>query len=352
MRYVIHGAGAIGSLIGGMFAEKGFRVVFVARQAHAEAINKKGLTIRTIDGDRTVGSITSVTQPSEIQPEPDDRIVICVKTGQTSSSVQSLREVFDEGTPIVCMQNGVRNEELAARRFLCVYGGMPGISATLVAPGIVSKTLDMKIGIGNYPLGCDETAKSIGEDFSKAGFEVTFHEKVLAVKWRKLLMNLNNATLAITDNWVQLARGTQQLARFMAEVMSEGLHTLEQAGVSLDDPANPYNTASQITALRSVEDDPERVATLKALPADLRTYPSTWVDLKNLKGETEAGYFNGEIVLLGEKHGIATPYNSVLLRTVEQMAATSTPPGKYTLEELQAMVEERRLRSYNSIETH
>jgi hypothetical protein len=104
---------------------------------------------------------------------------------------------------------------------------------------------------------------------------------VLAVKWRKLLMNLNNATLAITDNWVQLARVTPRLAHFMAEVMSEGLHTLELAGISLDDPANPYNTALQIDSLRAVTEDPERIAKVRALPPDLRTYPSTWVDLKN-----------------------------------------------------------------------
>jgi len=352
MSYIIHGAGAIGSLIGGMLAEQGFKVVFIARQAHAEAINQKGLTIRTIDGDRLVTSIKAVTHPTEIQPEADDRIILCVKTGQTAASVQALREAFNEDTAVICMQNGVRNEELAARRFRCVYGAMPGMSATLVAPGIVSKTLDMKIGIGNYPLGYDEVAKSIGQDFSKAGFEVTLHEKVLAVKWRKLLMNLNNATLAITSNWVQLARATPRVAHFMAEVMSEGLHTVELAGISLDDPANPYDTAAQITALRAVKEDPERIAALEALNPDLRTYPSTWVDLKNLKGETEAGYFNGEIVLLGEKHGVPTPYNSVLLRTVEQMAASSITPGRYTLDDLEAMVEERRLQSYSSIDAH
>ena len=75
MRYVIHGAGAIGSLIGGMLAEQGFPVVFITRQAHADAINQKGLVIRTLEGDRVVDGILGVTLPSELTPQSDDCII-------------------------------------------------------------------------------------------------------------------------------------------------------------------------------------------------------------------------------------------------------------------------------------
>ncbi len=352
MRYVIHGAGAVGTLLGGMLAENGFEVVLIARPAHADAVNRNGLVIRTENGDRLVKSITAVSEPSQMTPQDGDAVVLAVKTAQTASSVQALREVFQEDTPVFCFQNGVRNEEMAARRFLRVYGAMPGLSATLVAPGIVSKTLDLKIGIGNYPLGCDELAAAVARDFTKAGFIVTTHERVLAVKWSKLLMNLNNATHAIIDTYVQLSRVTPQVAHFMAEVQSEGHHVLEVAGIPLEDPSNPYDTSAQIASMRSMREDPERIRRATELPFDLRTYPSTWVDLKNHKGETEAGYFNGEIVLLGEKHGLPTPYNSTLLNTVEQMAASGTEPGRFSIDDLIAMVEERRHKSYSQGDSH
>jgi 2-dehydropantoate 2-reductase len=69
--------------------------------------------------------------------------------------------------------------------------------------------------------------------------------------------------------------------------------------------------------------------------------------LKRKRGETEAGYFNGEIILLGEKYGVPTPYNSTLLNVVETMAAEGTEPGLYTIEELMDQVEQRRLMIYN-----
>lgn len=347
MRYIIHGAGAVGSLVGGMLAEGGAEIVLVARPAHAEAVNAGGLVIRSRSGDRVVRNLSAVVAPEHIEPKPDDVILLAVKTGQTASSVQALRDVFSEETPIVCLQNGIRNEEFAARRFLRVYGGMAGISATLVAPGVVSQTLDLKIALGNYPRGVDGLVREIAADMARGGFKATTHESVMAVKWSKLLLNLNNATLAVIDSWVQLARVTPSISRFMAEVQEEGRHVLEVAGISLEDPDNPYDLPSNIAALRAVTEDVEKIHQARALDYDLRTYPSTWVDLKARRGETEAGYFNGEIILLGEKHGLPTPYNSTLLQTVEEMAAGGAEPGRYTIDDLAAMVEQRRLKIYH-----
>lgn len=347
MRYIIHGAGAVGSLVGGMLAEGGAEVILVARPAHAEAVNAHGLVIRSRSGDRRVANISAVAAPQEIQPRPKDVLLLAVKTGQTSDSVQALREVFSEETPIVCLQNAVRNEEFAARRFLRVYGGMAGISATLVEPGLVSQTLDLRIALGNYPRGADDLVREMTADLARGGFKATTHESVMAVKWSKLVLNLNNATNAIIDSWVQLSRVLPEVSHFMAEVQAEGLHALEVAGISLEDPDNPYDLWANIASLRAVADDPVKIAEARALAYDLRTYPSTWVDLKAKRGETEAGYFNGEIILLGEKYGLPTPYNTTLLQTVEEMSNGRIEPGRYTIEDLAGMVEQRRHRIYH-----
>lgn len=337
----------MGSLVGAMLAESGSDVVLVARPAHASAINKNGLIVRSARGDRTITAIKAVSAASEITPQPDDVILMTVKTGQTTTSVQELREVFEETTPIFCLQNGVRNEEWAARRFLRVYGGMAGLSATLVEPGVIAQTLNLSIALGNYPLGCDETALAVAADLTRAGFQTTTHERVMAIKWSKLIINLNNATLAIIDNWVQLSRVIPEVAHFMADVIEEGMHVLETAGIPLDEKNDPFKIASIVEDFREVRDDPEAVRKAMELPFDLRTYPSTWVDLKQRRGESEASYFNGEIVLLGEKHGVKTTLNSTLLQTVEEMSTERAEPGKYSISDLKALVEERRMKAYH-----
>src|SRR5215475_274605 len=342
MRFIIHGAGSIGSLIGGRLAESGAEVVLIARHAHAAAINRSGLIVKSRDGDRVVKALSAVTQPREITPNLSDVIILTVKSSQTAASIQLLRETFPEETPVVCMQNGVRNEEVAAGRFLRVYGGMLGISATFLEAGMVAHTRGELLSIGNYPLGCDDTGVQIAARLERAGFMTTTHESIMAVKWSKLILNLNNATFAIIDKHLQFGLVTPAISNFMADVHEEGLRALAAAGISLEDPNNPLDLKRNLAELRSVVEDLEKICAEANSPIEFRTYPSTWMDLKLKRGETESGYFNGEIILLGERYGVPTPYNSTLFIIVETMAAKRAQPGLYTIEELADLVEQRR----------
>jgi 2-dehydropantoate 2-reductase len=342
MRFIIHGAGSVGSLIGGRLAESGAEVILIARYAHAAAINRSGLLVKSRAGDRIVKCLRAVTHPRDITPSAGDVVILTVKSSRTAASIQSLRETFPEETPIICMQNGVRNEEIAARRFMRVYGGMLGISATFLEPGMIAHTRGELLSIGNYPRGCDNAGLQIAARLEKAGFKMTTHESIMAVKWSKLIVNLNNATLAIIDKHIQLGLITPAISNFIADVQEEGLRALDVAGISLEDPNNPYDPKRHLVELRSVVEDPEKICAEANSPMEFRTYPSTWMDLKLKRGETEAGYFNGEIILLGEKYGVPTPYNSTLFIIVETMAAKGAQPGLYTIEGLANLVEQRR----------
>lgn len=347
MRFIIHGAGAVGSLVGGKLAENGAEVILIARASHAEAINQHGLIIKSQTGDRLIKNLRAVSSPHEITPRSDDLLFLTVKTAQTLASVQALREVFPEETPIFCLQNGIRNEEWAARRFLNVYGVMAALCVTFLSPGAIAHTFHNTLSLGNYPLGCEELGLEVAEQLRAAGFRVTTHDSIMAVKWCKLILNLNNATYAILDKHLQLGLVTPAISQFMADVEEEGLHVLNVAGISLEDPNNPIDFHQRLAELRGVTEDPEKIYEAENLAADLRTYPSTWTDLKQKRGDTEAGYFNGEIILLGEKYGVPTPYNSTLLNIAETMAMEGTDPGLYTLEELTDQVEQQRYKIYH-----
>ncbi|NOT60608.1 MAG: ketopantoate reductase family protein [Acidobacteria bacterium] len=349
MRYIIHGAGAIGSLVGGQLAAHGSPVVLVGRAAHVAAINANGLLLKSPQGEQRIrDNLIAVTELSQITPQPNDVIMLAVKSAQTHDAVHQLREVFPEATPFICLQNGVRNEEMAAERFLHVYGSMVDLSAMVIAPGVVAATRGNLLSLGNYPLGCDEMIESVAEALRAVGYRVTTHENVMAVKWSKLLLNLNNATHAIIDTYVQRSFFMPDVANFMADVMEEALNVLDAAGISLEDENNPLDVRKLIVFIRGMVYDAEKIAEVEQIPFELRTYPSTWDDLKRRRGETEAGYFNGEIILLGEKHHAPTPYNSALLHIVDKMAAEGDMPGKYTLEELIGMVKQQRLSLYDA----
>jgi 2-dehydropantoate 2-reductase len=331
----------MGSLIGGRLLESGADVALIGRHAHVDAINRNGLLIQSRGGARVVNGLRAVTHPREIAPNAGDVIILTVKSSQTAASVQALRESFPEETPVVCLQNGVRNEVIAAERFLRVYGGMLGISATFLEPGVVAHTRGELLSIGNYPFGCDGAGIRIAAQFENAGFNATTHESIMAVKWSKLIQNLNNATLAIIDKHLQLGIITPAISNFMADVQEEGLRALDAAGISLEDSNNPIDLKRQLAELRNVVEDAEKIRAEANSPVEFRTYPSTWMDLKLKRGETESGYFNGEIILLGEKYHIPTPYNSTLFNIVETMAVKGAQPGLCDIQELADFVRKK-----------
>jgi 2-dehydropantoate 2-reductase len=345
MRYIVHGAGAIGSLVGGLLADTGAEVIFIARPAQAEVIHQRGLTIHSVyHPTKHVTHVKAVTAPHDIAPQPDDVILLAVKSSHTYQCIHELQEVFSQATPIFCLQNGVRNEPTVAERFLHVYGVMIAACVNSLEPSVVSHTLKQDLVIGNYPLGCDETATKVAHDLSAAGFNAVLSAHVMAAKWGKLVLNLTNALLAITGYHLQLAWSVPEVSLLMAEIQEEGLRVVEAAGIPLAEGNSPLDVYAMTQKTRQVGEsapNEEAIRAAENLPEQQRTYVSTWADLQQKRGETEASYLNGEILLLGEKHHIPTPYNFTLLDVVERMAAQHLLPGHYSLSELRQMIERR-----------
>jgi len=74
------------------------------------------------------------------------------------------------------------------------------------------------------------------------------------------------------------------------------------------------------------------------LPPERRTYPSTWQDVVLRRQTTEVEHFNGEIVRMGQKYGIPTPYNSTLLEMMRELLRRNAMPGLFTLQKVQERV--------------
>ena len=140
MRYVILGAGAIGSVIGGRLFENGHDVVLVARGAHLAALADQGLELR--DPDRSVRlAVATAPSPAQAGLRGGDVAVLATKTQQTEALLVELQACAPPGTPVVCAQNGVENERLALRRFENVQAMCVFMPATHLEPGVVEVPL-------------------------------------------------------------------------------------------------------------------------------------------------------------------------------------------------------------------
>jgi 2-dehydropantoate 2-reductase len=121
VRFVIHGAGAVGGVVGAQLARNGHEVLLIARGPHLDRIRSTGLRIETPAGGETL-RIPAVGHPSDAGLGEGDVVLLAVKSQDTVDALDALRGATDRSLPIVCLQNGVDNERQALRRFADVYG--------------------------------------------------------------------------------------------------------------------------------------------------------------------------------------------------------------------------------------
>lgn len=338
-RYVIFGAGAIGSAIAGLLTSAGSRVVCVARPAYAEAL-RKGIVINESGEELTV-KVDAVSAARELSPENGDVALITTKSQATQEAADQLFERYDDSLPVVCLQNGVRNEEMASRRFRRVYAGLVFLSAVQLDPSVIELPQGRSIAIGCYPSGVDDMARSLCAGLTGAGFDALPSAHVMSMKWGKLVANLNNATTTITGFWLERAMSDPAMRRLMVAVREEGLRVLDAAGIDVEPPPDepsPIRIREMTEKLREAPKRPFDPARLDKGPL---TYSSMWQDLHLGRKAHEAEFLNGDIVALGRKLGIPTPFNSTLLEIVNRMFEQGLGPGLYSPDQLNDLIRSR-----------
>jgi 2-dehydropantoate 2-reductase len=308
-RVVVYGAGAIGGVIGGRLAEHGHEVVLIARGAHGRALRERGLRLESPDATVTL-AIPCVEHPGELSLGPDDVVVLAMKTQDTDAALDELADaVAGEPPAIACAQNGVENERLAIRRFPEVYGVCVMCPATHLEAGVVQASSTPVTGIldvGRYPAGADARATAIAEAFASATFVSLARDDIMRWKYSKLLMNLGNvvqAAFAPSEDANQLSR----VAR------AEGRACLESAGIDVASAAEDRERRGDLLQLRPVGGTD-------------RSGGSTWQSLARGAPRLETDYLNGEIVLLGRRHGRPTPVNDALQRLGRRLVIDGTGP--------------------------
>jgi len=330
-RYIVFGAGAIGSILGAALHRSGQNAVLVGRGPHVQAIRKDGLQLMSEGVLRRI-KLSAIEDLRGFKPRPDDVLLLTVKSQDTEAAAKQLSSIYGPKAVIVSLQNAVRNEEILARHFQQVYGGLVEFSGNYLSPGLVEHTRNNLVAVGGYPQGVDPAAERIAADLSTAGFRVECHPQVMNLKWWKLLLNVNNALLALLGSWLQKAHSDPNIFPLMADVMGESLSVLRKANI---DPQAPQGLPPIEATIEKLRDG--GFACEYDLPAERRTYPSTWQDLRLQRQATEVDFLNGEIVRKGKDLGVQTPLNSILINLIHLAVEHKDPPGKYSPEQIRSL---------------
>ena len=140
---LVAGAGAVGSVIGGLLAARGWPVTLVGRPDHLDAIRRDGLRVEGLFGEHHVRGLECVTDVLALRGT--FRIVLLtVKSWDTAAMAFAVEKRLAPDGHLLSLQNGLGNLERTAaivgdRR---VLGGRVIFGAEIVEPGRVRVTVE------------------------------------------------------------------------------------------------------------------------------------------------------------------------------------------------------------------
>ncbi|RWR09099.1 ketopantoate reductase family protein [Paenirhodobacter populi] len=318
MRYIIIGAGAVGASLAAEFELAGIEYLLVGRGTQLSHLQQHGLSFRRPSGTRIVP--LKLTDQAGLRLRHGDVLVLTVKTQDAEETSAALAVLPLEGgglgadLPIVTLQNGLATERIAARRFANVYG------ASILVPAIYTETGRVKVlsgpqlalvTVGRFPSGRDAVSAQIVADLTRANSLAEEREDIQRWKAAKLLRNVKN----VLELFASAPEDLEQAGRAM---VAEAEQALRAAGY---DPARNEERRVSIAEWKVLRDEEEP------------TGQSTWQSF--VRGaRSEVDFLNGEIVLLGRLHGVATPWNHAAQRLAAELAARGGAPGEIELSTL------------------
>jgi len=319
MRIAIIGAGAIGSVIGGLLSKAGEDVTLIGRKPHVDAINQSGLVLEGGSGRIVI----QVNAAEDLDFKPD-LALLTVKAQDVVSSVTKTQR-FLSGGQVVTMQNGVQSDDQAA--------GLLG-KENIISSVVTFNGQFLEPGKASYSIPFSKTALLIGEPFGNKGNRLQtlsallnkaigtdISEGIRAAHWPKLIWNLQTAVPAITGLSYQDSYQYPEIRELTISLLKEGLKVIKAAGIKT---ANVPGFPMEPIEAMARESLPTASSLLKKIAESLGKVPVLGSTLQSIKRgtSTEVDYLNGEIVNIGKKNGIPTPVNSLVVGLVHQIETT------------------------------
>jgi 2-dehydropantoate 2-reductase len=297
MKTVIMGAGAMGSLFGGLLALSGEEVWLVdIREDHIQALVSTGLTLEEGGKIQTI----PVHATKDVAPiGKADLVLFFVKTYQTEKAVSDALVLEKEHTVFLTLQNGLGNEEAIRKQVdpKKVILGVTSHGATFLGPGHIRHAGRGKTYIGELDGKVTSRVTEIVQLFSRAGIESEVSSNIQGLVWNKLFINVGiNAVAALTGLRNGRLLDYPETLRLMEALVSEAVAVARKKGILTE--GNPLETVKAVAE------------------ATRENRCSMGQDIDNRR-KTEINAINGAVVREAERLGIAVPYNQMITDLVK-----------------------------------
>jgi len=297
MRIVVIGAGGVGACFGGELARAGHDVTMFARGAHLDALRRRGVTVRTPEGEFTA-PVAATNAVAELPSA--DLAVIAVKSYSLADIIPIARAVADRGADVLPLLNGVTAaDELIAGGVPRhkVLGGLARVSAVRTDPGVVERRSGFQsMVVGELTGGLSGRASAIAQMFADARIDARASGSMEIELWQKFVfITAMAAVCGLARASIGPVRDAPGGRRLIERAVTEVVDVARARGVALPD-----------------DEGPRTCAYIDTLPATMK--PSFLLDVE-AGGPTELETLSGAVARFAGDAGIDCPVHETV-RTV------------------------------------
>ena len=299
-KVVVLGAGAVGCYFGGKLARSGKNVLLIARDNHVNAIKKNGLFMECQSFQEHVAVDASTT----IKGVADaDLILVCVKSPDTKSAMQEIKDLINPNALILSLQNGIDNTERISQVVSNkVLPAVVYVATSMSGDGHVKHFGRGELIIGN--MGQIELISSelqkICDLFLNANIPCTISGEIQRELWLKFLVNCSyNGISAIGQISYGEMVQDENIKNLIDDLTAEFLLVAQHESIHIS-AADAKMTNEQIA---------KTMAGQKS---------STAQDLMRHK-PTEIDYLNGLIVQKATQYGLDVPNQKAIYALVKML---------------------------------
>lgn len=329
LSWLIFGAGAIGTYIGGSLLLHGQKVVFLEQPEAISTLKERGLLL-TIQGQdyRILHPQIFSSVPEALSLSPFDVSIFALKSFDTPPALETICPYISSFPPVLCLQNGVENESIlqTALGETNIIAGTVTSAILRRGPGDILLERLRGIGIARTHL----LSTQIVQALSDAHLNAHLFASPSGMKWSKMLTNLlANASSAILDMTPSEILSHPGLYRLEIDQLREAIAVMRALQIpTVDLPGTPVRIFSwAVNHLPPSLSQPfiSRIAG----KGRGQKMPSFHIDLHSGRGKSEVDYLNGAVVRFGERVGVPTPLNQWLDQTLLNLTKGTLPVDAY-----------------------
>lgn len=309
-RFLVFGAGAVGSVLGGFLRGAGHDVVLLGRARHMDAIACDGLNVEGIWGTHQFRGFETAVGPSELSGCPAPGwILVTVKSYDTELAARIVADLLAAWpeTRVVSLQNGLGNiETLEDACGRPVLAGRVITGAEVTAPGSVRVTVTADcVRIGEPGLGATPDARRLARLFRQAGVPAASTHRVEQYLWAKIVYNCAlNAPATLLDCVYGDLLHYESTRRLMRDVVREVYDVAGAEGIALQ-PASAEAYARHL---------------FRTLIPRTAAHPPSMLQDVRLGRRTEIDALNGAVAARAERLGLRAPVNAAIADLVRARA--------------------------------